>query len=163
MRGNACGFQHDSRDRLGCSDSLSGSMSLPLAGGSAYVGYTRRQTWRPAQALPGFDEDPLEGLLPWLPPDPLRPRREAQRSRTWQASYSRTDRWGEFSVSSRAGLQPEPPAERRARQLAAPLRRGRAPTRTPAAGRDLQRGAEPAAGGGCHLPRSQCRTARHQQ
>ncbi|KAG1386516.1 hypothetical protein G6F60_014457 [Rhizopus arrhizus] len=43
-------------------------------------------------------------------------------------------------------LQPEPPAERRARQLAAPLRRGRAPTRTPAAGRDLQRGAEPAAG-----------------
>ncbi|MFL4598425.1 TcfC E-set like domain-containing protein [Stenotrophomonas maltophilia] len=104
MRGNACRFQDDSRDRLGCSDSLSGSMSLPLAGGSAYVGYTRRQTWRPAQALPGFDEDPLEGLLPWLPPDPLRPRREAQRSRTWQASYSRTDRWGEFSVSSRAGV-----------------------------------------------------------
>ncbi|KAG0891268.1 hypothetical protein G6F32_017523 [Rhizopus arrhizus] len=60
-------------------------------------------------------------------------------------------------------LQPEPPAERRARQLAAPLRRGRAPTRTPAAGRDLQRGAEPAAGGGCHLPRSQGRPARHQQ
>lgn len=104
MRGNACRFQDDARDRLGCSDSLSASMSLPVAGGSAYVGYTRRQTWRPARELPGFGDDPLDGLLPWLPPDPLRPQREAQRSRTWQASFSRTHRWGEFTVSTRTGV-----------------------------------------------------------
>lgn len=104
MRGNACRFQNDTRDRLGCSDSLSASMSLPVAGGSAYLGYTRRQSWRPVPSLPGFTDGSFEGLLPWLPSDPPWPRGEPLRSRTWQASFSRTQRWSEFGVSSRVGL-----------------------------------------------------------
>ncbi|MFS2043177.1 CS1-pili formation C-terminal domain-containing protein, partial [Stenotrophomonas geniculata] len=36
----------------------------------------------------------------WVP----QPTRVPQLSRTWQASYSRSQRWGEFSVSSRIGV-----------------------------------------------------------
>lgn len=103
MRGKACQFEADARDRLGCTDSLSASIALPLAGGSAYVGYTRRQTWRTG-VVPGLGEDPLSGLDPLLPPLLPQPRREPQLSRTWQASYSRTQRWQDFSVSSRVGV-----------------------------------------------------------
>ncbi|WP_142806662.1 TcfC E-set like domain-containing protein [Stenotrophomonas maltophilia] len=104
LRGNACNFEDDARDRLGCADSLSASVALPLAGGSAYVGYTRRQTWRPGLDLPGAVDDPLAGLDPLLPPLLPAPTRQPQLSRTWQASYGRTQRWNEFSVAARVGL-----------------------------------------------------------
>ncbi|KOQ75497.1 usher protein [Stenotrophomonas maltophilia] len=104
MRGNACQFQDNARDRLGCADSLSASMSLPVAGGSAYVAYTRRQTWRSGRGLPGLDDDPLGALEPLLPPLLPEPRRQPRLSRTWQASYSRTQRWGEFTASTRVGV-----------------------------------------------------------
>lgn len=104
LRGNACRFERDARDGLGCADSLSASMALPLGGGSAYVGYTRRQTWRAGLDLPGGNDDPLADLRPLLPP--LLPGlvRQAQRSRTWQASYSRTQRWNDFSTAARVGI-----------------------------------------------------------
>jgi len=101
LRGDACQFESDARDRLGCVDSLSASMALPVAGGSAYVGYTRRQTWRPGRDLPG--DDPLAGLMPLLPLLPGSGR-QPQLSRTWQASFSRTQRWSEFSVAARLGV-----------------------------------------------------------
>ncbi|HHA2758979.1 hypothetical protein H2198_010932 [Neophaeococcomyces mojaviensis] len=104
MRGRACQFEDDARDRLGCADSLSASMALPVAGGNAYVAYTRRQTWRAGTVRPGLDDDPLAGLDPLLPPWMPQPTRIPQLSRTWQASYSRSQRWGEFSVSSRIGV-----------------------------------------------------------
>ncbi|HEL3822918.1 TPA: TcfC E-set like domain-containing protein [Stenotrophomonas maltophilia] len=104
MRGKACQFEADARDQLGCTNSLSGSMSLPVAGGNAYVGYTRRQTWRTGWHRPGFEQDPLFGFDPLLPPGPLEPRREPVLSRTWQASFSRSHRWQDFSVSTRVGL-----------------------------------------------------------
>ncbi len=103
LRGQACTFDDDARDRLGCADSLSASMSLPVAGGNAYVAYTRRQTWSRGTLLGGDDEDPmaaLDPLLPWAP----RYSREPRLSRTWQASYSRVQRWQEFSVSTRVGV-----------------------------------------------------------
>lgn len=103
MRGKACQFEADARDRLGCTNSLSGSVSLPIAGGTAYLGYTRRQTWRTGWSRPG-DDDPLAPLDPFLPPQPLQPHREPQLSRTWQASFSRSHRWQDFSVSTRLGL-----------------------------------------------------------
>jgi hypothetical protein len=101
MRGKACQFEADARDQLGCTNSLSGSVALPLAGGNAYVGYTRRQTWRTGWHRPEFEQDPLFGLDPLLPPGPLEPRREPVLSRTWQASFSRSHRWQDFSVSTR--------------------------------------------------------------
>ncbi|PSM13412.1 TcfC E-set like domain-containing protein [Stenotrophomonas maltophilia] len=104
MRGKACQFEADARDQLGCANSLSASMALPFAGGSAYLAYTRRQTWRSGWPLTGADEDPMAGLDPLLPPPPWQPRREPQLSRTWQASFSRSHRWQDFSVSSRVGV-----------------------------------------------------------
>nr|KAJ9621748.1 hypothetical protein H2204_011786 [Knufia peltigerae] len=104
LRGNACHFEDDARDRLGCADSLSASMALPVAGGSAYVAYTRRQTWRRGTLLPGELDDPMAGLDPLLPPWEPRFHREPQLTRTWQASYSRVQRWQEFSVSTRVGV-----------------------------------------------------------
>ena len=76
----------------------------PVAGGNVYVGYTRRQTWRTGWHQPGFEQDPFFGLEPLLPPGPLEPRREPVLSRTWQASFSRSHRWQDFSVSTRVGL-----------------------------------------------------------
>ncbi|HEL5394587.1 TPA: TcfC E-set like domain-containing protein [Stenotrophomonas maltophilia] len=104
MRGKACQFEAEARDQLGCTNALSGSMSLPLAGGNVYVGYTRRQTWRTGWHRPEFEQDPLFGLEPLLPPGPLEPRREPLLSRTWQASFSRSHRWQDFSVSTRVGV-----------------------------------------------------------
>lgn len=104
LRGNACNFEDDARDRLGCTNSLSASMSLPLAAGSLYVGYTQRLTWRPGRELPGGGDDDFNVRPPWLPPLLPEPTRQAQRSRTWQASYSRSQRWSEFSVSTRVGV-----------------------------------------------------------
>lgn len=104
VRGKACVFEDDARDRLGCADSLSASMALPVAGGSAYLAYTRRQTWSRGTLLPGAIDDPMAGLDPLLPPWQQRYTREPQLSRTWQASYSRVQRWQEFSVSTRIGV-----------------------------------------------------------
>ncbi|WP_313247096.1 TcfC E-set like domain-containing protein [Stenotrophomonas rhizophila] len=104
MRGKACQFEDDARDRLGCADSLSASMALPLAGGSAYVAYTRRQTWSRGRLLGGDVDDPLAGLDPLLPPWEQRYSREPSLTRTWQASYNRVQRWQEFSISTRVGV-----------------------------------------------------------
>ncbi len=104
MRGKACQFEDDARDRLGCADSLSASMALPLAGGSAYVAYTRRQTWSRGRLLGGDIDDPLAGLDPLLPPSEQRYSREPSLTRTWQASYNRVQRWQEFSISTRVGV-----------------------------------------------------------
>lgn len=104
MRGKACQFEDDARDRLGCADSLSASMALPLAGGSAYVAYTRRQTWSRGRLLGGDVDDPLAGLAPLLPPWEQRYSREPSLTRTWQASYNRVQRWQEFSISTRVGV-----------------------------------------------------------
>ena len=104
MRGKACRFEDDARDRLGCADSLSASMALPLAGGSAYVAYTRRQTWSRGRLLGGDIDDPLAGLDPLLPPWEQRYSREPSLTRTWQASYNRVQRWQEFSISTRVGV-----------------------------------------------------------
>lgn len=104
MRGKACQFEDDARDRLGCADSLSASMALPLGGGSAYVAYTRRQTWSRGRLLAGDIDDPLAALDPLLPPWEQRYSREPSLTRTWQASYSRVQRWQEFSVSTRIGV-----------------------------------------------------------
>lgn len=104
MRGKACQFEDDARDRLGCADSLSASMALPLAGGSAYVAYTRRQTWSRGRLLAGDIDDPLAALDPLLPPWEQRYSSEPSLTRTWQASYNRVQRWQEFSISTRVGV-----------------------------------------------------------
>ena len=105
MRGKACQFEADARDQLGCINSLSASMALPVAGGSAHVGFTRRQTWRAGRTLPGLEDGPLAGLDPLLPPPaPWQQRREPQLSRTWQASFNRSRRWQDFNVSTRVGV-----------------------------------------------------------
>ncbi len=103
LRGKACQFEDDARDRLGCADSLSASVAMPLAGGSTYVAYTRRQSWSRGTLLPGDMEDPMAGLDPLLPWEP-RYNREPTLSRTWQASYSRMQRWDDFNVAARLGL-----------------------------------------------------------
>ena len=103
MRGKACQFQDHARDRLGCTDSLSISVALPVAGGTAYVAHTRRQTWSRGSWLPGDSHDPLSGLDPLLPPWHRVSEREPELRRTWQVSYNRMHRWHEFSVSSRIG------------------------------------------------------------
>ena len=104
LRGIACQLRDEARDRLGCTDSLSASMALPVAGGSIYVAYTRRQSWRSGRELPGGSDDPLARLRPLLPPPLPGPVRQAHLSRTWQASYSRTRRWNEFSTATRLGI-----------------------------------------------------------
>ena len=103
LRGQACQFNDDARDRLGCADSLSASVSLPLAGGSAYLAYTKRQTWSRGALLRDEWDDPMAGLDPLLPWQP-RYQREPRQSRTWQASYNRMQRWQDFSVSARLGV-----------------------------------------------------------
>jgi hypothetical protein len=91
------------RDGPGCSDSLSASMALPLRGGSVFVGYTRRQTWRSGAWLPGDIDDPA--AVPGLPViDPGVGRSEPLRSRSWQGSYSRIERWQDFSAAHRIGF-----------------------------------------------------------
>ncbi|MDV3511577.1 TcfC E-set like domain-containing protein [Stenotrophomonas sp. C4297] len=103
LRGRTCQFENDTRDRLACADSLSASMSLPVAGGSAYLAFTRRQTWSRGTVLNNDPDDPMAALDPLLPWEP-RYSREPNLTRTWQASYSRVQRWQEFSVSTRVGV-----------------------------------------------------------
>ncbi|MEN5427547.1 TcfC E-set like domain-containing protein [Stenotrophomonas pennii] len=102
LRGGVC-LPGDWRDGPGCSDALSASMALPIGGGSVFLSHTRRQTWRTDAGLwAGLDE--LVGI-PGLPPvGPGSAGGEARRSRTWQGSYSRVDRWHEFSAAQRIGL-----------------------------------------------------------
>ncbi|WP_409460433.1 TcfC E-set like domain-containing protein [Stenotrophomonas maltophilia] len=103
QRGTACWQEDDARDRLGCTDSLSASMALPVASGSLYLGYTRRQSWRPGRDWMDGMDDPVGGGVPWLPPSRPELDRRMQRARTWQTSYSFSRRWSEFSVSARLG------------------------------------------------------------
>ena len=89
-------------DGAGCVDALSASMALPLRGGSLYLGYTRRQAWR-ADPAPDYSEAvfmPPSLALPGLRAGNV----DAQRSRNWQGSFSRIERWKEYSVARRFGL-----------------------------------------------------------
>lgn len=100
MRGGACQGSYLTAESLGCHDALSGSLSAPLAGGNLYVGYTRRTSYTVER---GRDEFPwLDGFPsgPVLPPAD----RQAQLTRTLQASYTRSHRWGDFSINSRTGV-----------------------------------------------------------
>lgn len=103
MRGSACrGEYGDTRDSLGCQDSLSASVSMPLAGGNLYLGYTRRVgfSWQRDPDLPPGPD------LPWLPPpgQPLPSNLQSQVTRTLQASFNRSTHWQGLSISTRAGL-----------------------------------------------------------
>jgi hypothetical protein len=64
-------------DRLGCADVLSASLSVPLAGGSLYLGHTRRRS---------------------LAADPV-----ARDTRSVQAGYSLTRHWRGVSIGTRLG------------------------------------------------------------
>ena len=85
MRGARSGVQTASdRDRPGCADAVTASLSLPLAGGSLYLGHTRRRS--------GMTERP--GVPAALAPT----------SRSVQASFSHTRQWRGMSVSARFGV-----------------------------------------------------------
>ncbi|MBD8636525.1 TcfC E-set like domain-containing protein [Stenotrophomonas sp. CFBP 13725] len=101
MRSVTCHSPRAALDRLGCADALSASVAMPVAGGSAYLAFTRRQTWRPGRDQVGIIDDPLQPLLPPLPPDTFG---GVQLSRSWQGSFSRSDYWKTFAVSSRVGV-----------------------------------------------------------
>lgn len=105
MRGMACHAVGDTLDSLGCADSLSASVAVPVAGGSAHLAYTRRQTWQSGNDPVSRLDDPL-GIPPLGPPPSLLmpAGRSAQRDATWQASYGRSHRWNAFGVSSRFGV-----------------------------------------------------------
>lgn len=102
MRGGACMGRYVTAESMGCQDSLSGSMSMPLAKGSLYLGYTRRTTYSPRR---GQQPD-----APWLDdnwfPEPVAPvwEREPQVTRTLQASYSRSYLWRSLNITTRYGL-----------------------------------------------------------
>ena len=84
MRGTRCRPTLDAdNDRLGCADALSASLSLPLAGGSLYLGHTRRRSAVPARSGVGA--------------------RIAERSRSVQVNYSLTRQWRGMSISARLG------------------------------------------------------------
>lgn len=103
-RGMAC-HSGDALDGLGCADALSASVAVPLAGGSAYLAYTRRQAWHTGNDGASRMDDPL-GIPTMGPPTSLRvpAGRSAQHDATWQASYGRAHRWNAFGVSSRVGV-----------------------------------------------------------
>lgn len=102
MRGGSCVGRYINAESLGCQDSLSGSISIPAAKGSLYLGYTRRTTYTPRR---GAQQD-----LPWLDdnwfPEPVAPvrEREPQITRTLQASYSRSHLWRSLNITTRVGL-----------------------------------------------------------
>lgn len=100
MRGGACQGSYLTAESLGCHDALSGSLSAPLAGGNLYAGYTRRTSYT---VRPGRDEFPWLDGIP-LGPVPLPVDRRAQLTRTLQASYTRSYRWGEFNINTRTGV-----------------------------------------------------------
>ncbi len=101
LRGHACRREVVSGDGLGCVSALSASMAFPLAGGSLYLGHTRRQTWQLTPLL-----EPGQGGFEPLPPafwPPVGTPSRGERRRSWQGSYGRTQRWQQFTVSTRIG------------------------------------------------------------
>jgi len=85
MRGARCGVHTASdRDRPGCADAVTASLSLPMAGGSLYLGHTRRRSGLPER----------RGVPVALAPT----------SRSVQASYSHTRQWRGMSISARFGV-----------------------------------------------------------
>ena len=103
LRGAACQAAEIDFDRLGCTDALSVSMAMPLAGGNLHLGHTRRRSYRPHWELGGIEDDPQTGLPPGL--QPIAPvLRPAQQSRSVQASYGRSMHWRGLMLSSRLGL-----------------------------------------------------------
>ncbi|GAB3062815.1 TcfC E-set like domain-containing protein [Stenotrophomonas tumulicola] len=109
LRGAGCDAPAVAQGGLACADALSASVATPFAGGSIYLGHTRRQAWRSAWREPtdgvGDADVPWNFLLPSrIPSWPSWQGRQAQTSRAWQASYSRTQRWQQASVALRLGL-----------------------------------------------------------
>ncbi|WP_411851995.1 TcfC E-set like domain-containing protein [Stenotrophomonas sp. LGBM10] len=105
LRGGACRAATPvQRDRFGCTDSLSASVSLPLFGGSLYLGHTRRRSYTPEWALPDASDDAWNGLPPGLLPPPVPTLRPAQTARSVQVSYSLTRQWRGFIIGSRLGV-----------------------------------------------------------
>lgn len=102
IRGTSCHAVDEVPDGLDCADSLTASVALPAAGGSAYLAYTRRQAWHVGRTLASNVDDLAEGA-PFPFPALLPPDRQSRRDATWQASYSRAHRWKAFSVTSRLG------------------------------------------------------------
>lgn len=105
LRGGACRATTPVRaDRFGCTDSLSASVSLPLLGGSLYLGHTRRRSYTPEWADPDGADDAWSGLPPGLPPPSVPTLRPAQTARSVQAGYSRTHPWRGLILGSRLGV-----------------------------------------------------------
>ncbi|MFL9584392.1 CS1-pili formation C-terminal domain-containing protein [Stenotrophomonas sp. AB1(2024)] len=101
LRGSRCrAGTAASRDRLGCADALSASLTVPLAGGSLYVGHTRRRTAAQAWYAPAGDNDRWPDVEPATPAvgAPV-----AQRTRSVQATFSLTGQWRGVSVATRFG------------------------------------------------------------
>ncbi|PTS80405.1 usher protein [Stenotrophomonas sp. HMWF023] len=101
MRGGACSGQTYTAESLGCLDSLSGSMSAPLAGGTVYLGYTRRTTFAPrySNTMPPWLEQPWNTVPPILELEG-----ERRLTRSLQASFSRSFQWHGFNLASRVGV-----------------------------------------------------------
>lgn len=87
-------------DTLGCTDSLTSSVSGRLLGGTAYFGYTDRTSRR---LLPPWSDD---GQPQWqqLPPSLPNMAAESQRQRSWQLSFTRAGTWKNQQVSVSTGL-----------------------------------------------------------
>lgn len=95
VRGAGCGGDGDVLNDMGCYTSLNGSLSIPVAGWSATLGYsdTRsdgRRYRRPASA---------DGLVP-----AQTLRTAGQRNRAWQLGTARAFNWSGTTVSTRAGV-----------------------------------------------------------
>ncbi|WP_422504928.1 TcfC E-set like domain-containing protein [Stenotrophomonas sp. GZD-301] len=105
VRGGACGASTPlQRDRFGCTDSLSASVSVPLFGGSLYLGHTRRRSHSPEWTLPDGSDEAWNGLPPGLLPPSVPTLRPAQTARSVQASYSHTRQWRGLTLGSRLGV-----------------------------------------------------------
>ena len=105
LRASACSLPLASATVRGCADSLTASMAMPVGAGTLYVAHTRRQTWRagPIDSLLDLEtEDAMP--LPLPPAPPLSLARPLLRERAWQASYSHTRRWGQFTLAARIGV-----------------------------------------------------------
>ncbi|MFI8719127.1 TcfC E-set like domain-containing protein [Stenotrophomonas sp. NPDC077464] len=84
MRGTRCREQLAlDRDRLGCADAVSASLSVPLGVGSLHLGHTRRRSV--AAEAPRFPAPPT------------------QTARSVQVNYSHSRQWRGLSVSGRVG------------------------------------------------------------
>lgn len=150
MRGGACQGSYLAAESLGCSDALSGSLSMPLVAGTLYLGYTRRTSYtveRGRDTFPWLDE-PYPGA-PLPPPG----ERQAQLTRTLQASFTRGYLWGDFNLSTRIGVFRQTAAGGQGPQrdngvylnlAASRIVRAPASTRQDRLGVDLQRGRDDA-------------------